>query len=164
MAYLVDGEEQVLVRRCADDICRAPETEGPERRVLQAVGGKHLDADDEEHEVFCERLWPAELGYLHTSLLARILQLRQEHMNGEKRRTSGCALMIAIRRVRCGSSVYVQKKSCSLTSRGGAASASGELRNRAVFSSLGIFEAVTVEVEAGILNEWRAWVSMDCCD
>lgn len=62
--------------------------------------------------------------------------------------------MIAIRRVRCGSSVYVQKKSCSLTSRGGGAvSASGELRNRAVFSFLGISEVVTVEVEAGILND-----------
>jgi hypothetical protein len=67
--------------------------------------------------------------------------------------TSGCALIIAIRRVRCGSSVYVQKKSCSLTSRGGAVSVSGELRNRAVFSLLGISEVVTVEVEAGILND-----------
>jgi hypothetical protein len=61
--------------------------------------------------------------------------------------------MIAIRRVRCGSSVYVQKKSSSLTSRGGAVSVAGELRNRAIFSFLGMSEVVTVEVEAGILND-----------
>jgi hypothetical protein len=61
--------------------------------------------------------------------------------------------MIAIRRVRCGSSVYVQKKSCSLTSSGGGASASGELRNRAALASLGILEVVMVDVEAGILND-----------
>lgn len=72
---------------------------------------------------------------------------------GEKGITSGCALMIAIRRVRCGSSVYVQKKSCSLTSSGGGASASGELRNRAAFASLGILEVVMVDVEAGILKD-----------
>ena len=30
---------------------------------------------------------------------------------------------------------------------------SGELRNRAVFSFLGVSEVVTVEVEAGILND-----------
>lgn len=67
--------------------------------------------------------------------------------------------MIAILLVRCGSSVYVQKKSCSLTSRGGAVSASGELRNRVAFWSLGISEVVTAKVEAGILNDWYAFVS-----
>lgn len=76
-----------------------------------------------------------------------------------RRQTSGCALMIAILLVRCGSSVYVQKKSCSLTSRGGAVSASGELCNCAIFLSLGISEVVTVDVEAGILNDWYACVS-----
>ena len=66
--------------------------------------------------------------------------------------------MIAIRRVRCGSSVYVQKKSCSLTSSGGAVSdgGEGELRNCAALVFLGELEAVVVEVEAGMLNDWYA--------
>ena len=69
--------------------------------------------------------------------------------------TSGCAFMIAMRRVRCGSSVYVQKKSCSWTSSGGVVSAGGEveLRNRVVLVSLGELEVVVVEVEAGMLND-----------
>jgi hypothetical protein len=109
-----------------------------------------LDRDDEEDEVLCEGLWPAELGYLRTPASALSFSISI----GERRRiTSGCALMIAIRRVRCGSSVYVQKKSCSLTSSGGVASASGELRNRAAFASLGILEVVMADVEAGILND-----------
>ncbi len=56
--------------------------------------------------------------------------------------------------------MYVQKKSCSLTSRGGAVSASGELRNRVAFVSLGALEVVKVEVEAGILNDCYTCVSM----
>jgi hypothetical protein len=45
--------------------------------------------------------------------------------------------MIACLLVRCGSSVYVQKKSCSLTGNGGAAEvASGDTRNRADWLSL----------------------------
>jgi hypothetical protein len=87
-----------------------------------------------------------------------MVQLKGEG-KGREGQTSGCALMIAILRVRCGSSVYVQKKSCSLTSRGGAVSASGELRNRATFASLGMGDVVTMEVEAGILNDWYACVS-----
>ena len=34
---------------------------------MQAVGGEHLDGDDEEDEVLCEGLWPAELSYLRRS-------------------------------------------------------------------------------------------------
>ena len=34
VAYLVDSEEQILVCGCADDVCCAPETEGPEGCVL----------------------------------------------------------------------------------------------------------------------------------
>jgi hypothetical protein len=79
---------------------------------------------------------PQSLVTYHTTLSATS-QLRKE-MEGRRGQTSGWALIIAILRVRCGSSVYVQKKSCSLTSRGGAVSASGELRNRAAFASLGV--------------------------
>lgn len=64
--------------------------------------------------------------------------------------------MIACLRVRCGSSVYVQKKSCSFVSSGGASSISvdgeGVVRSRAV--ALGLFDlaVVMVEVEAAIVT------------
>jgi hypothetical protein len=34
MANLMDCKEQILVCRCADDVCNAPEAERPERGVL----------------------------------------------------------------------------------------------------------------------------------
>jgi hypothetical protein len=73
--------------------------------------------------------------------------------------TSGCALMIACLRVRWGSSVYVQKKSCSLTSNGGAAVVSScSSRISGDFLFLRELEVVTVEVEAGILNDRYGYI------
>jgi hypothetical protein len=72
MANLMNRQKQVLVCSCADNVCGAPEAEGPEWCVLQAVGGEYLDGNDEDYEVFCEGLWPAELSYLRTSPLASI--------------------------------------------------------------------------------------------
>ena len=72
--------------------------------------------------------------------------------------TSGWAFMIACLRVRCGSSVYVQKKSWSLTSRsseGGASllvmSSSGSCFNPATVLLRGA-RVVTVDMEDGILR------------
>jgi len=77
----------------------------------------------------------------------------------EGKGTSGCALIIACLLVRCGSSVYVQKKSCSLTSSsgklvsgGGAVADSGLAFNRAAALDLISLEVVTVEVETAILE------------
>jgi hypothetical protein len=62
--------------------------------------------------------------------------------------------MIACLRVLCGSSVYVQKKSCSLTSDGGAAVVSScSSRNGGDVLFLRKLEVVTVEVETGIFND-----------
>ena len=36
-----------------------------------------MDRDDEEDEVLCEGLWPAELGYLHTPPSALSLSISQ---------------------------------------------------------------------------------------
>jgi hypothetical protein len=64
--------------------------------------------------------------------------------------------MMACLRVRCGSSVYVQKKSFSLISRGGAVSfvGGGDVLKRVDAPlSLSGRDVVSVEVEAGILKE-----------
>jgi len=58
-----------------------------------------LDAHDEEDKVFSEGLWPAEFRDLERESSIGDL----EKIEGAQ--TSGCALMIAILRVRCGSSV-----------------------------------------------------------
>lgn len=56
--------------------------------------------------------------------------------------------MIACLRVLCGSSVYVQKKSCSCTSSGGfVAVSSGEVRSLAVLAEASGREVVMVDVE-----------------
>jgi hypothetical protein len=60
--------------------------------------------------------------------------------------------MIACLRVRWGSSVYVQKKSCSLTSNGGVFSFSSSTRNRALPLTLLLLDVVSVEVAADILK------------
>ena len=52
MANLMDGQEQILVRRRADHVCYAPEAPGPEGGALEGVGTEALDGHDEEDEVF----------------------------------------------------------------------------------------------------------------
>jgi hypothetical protein len=101
----MDCQKQILVRRRADDVCG--EEEGPRkgRRVAQEVGAEDLEADNEEDGPFSQRLGAAELQDL------RLLSDEVGRCSGQVR-TSGWALIIAIRLVRCGSSVYVQKKSC----------------------------------------------------
>jgi hypothetical protein len=56
--------------------------------------------------------------------------------------------------------VYVQKKSCSLTSNGSWGSGEGSTRSRAVPLLMAELEVVTVEdeVETGIMSDWFA-----CC-
>ena len=67
--------------------------------------------------------------------------------------TSGCALMIAILRVRCGSSVYVQKNSCSLCERGDGSVLLSGFACSVVVPLLVLVEVVTVEVETDILKD-----------
>ena len=72
----MNSQEQILVCSRADDICSAPEPERPEGCILQTICSQDLDGDDEENEVFCEGLWPAELGYLSPPFV-RICRLRK---------------------------------------------------------------------------------------
>lgn len=61
--------------------------------------------------------------------------------------------MIACLLLLCGSSVYVQKKSCSFGSNGGAIVSTGSARNRAGVSAFLDLAVVIVEVEAGIFYQ-----------
>ena len=42
----MDGQEEVLIGRCADDIGREKELEGKRRSVAQVVASKELDPND----------------------------------------------------------------------------------------------------------------------
>ena len=60
----MDGEEEVLVGGGSDYVCGKEEFPREEGCVAEEVGAEDLDGDDEKNDVFCEWLWPAELGYL----------------------------------------------------------------------------------------------------
>ena len=61
---LMDSEEQVLVRRSADDVGCQEEAPRPDGCVAKEVGAGDLDGHDEEDKPFGERLGAAELGDL----------------------------------------------------------------------------------------------------
>lgn len=73
VAYLMYGEEEVLVRRCADDVGENPEIGGEEGRVADEGGAGYLDRDDEENDVLRQGLWTAELRYLDSSLMCKLM-------------------------------------------------------------------------------------------
>jgi hypothetical protein len=64
MAYLVNRQEQILVRRGAHNVCRQEELPRQERRISKEVGTESLEGDDEEDDIFREGLRPAQLRYL----------------------------------------------------------------------------------------------------
>lgn len=110
MRYLVDGEEEILVRRGAEYVGDGPELDAPEGRVAQEVRKPDLECHDAEHNIFRQGLWPAKLCDLHQATLVNNGVSREGKVDwsstpGGGDRTSGCALMIASRLVRCGSSV-----------------------------------------------------------
>lgn len=112
----MDRQEQVLIGRRAKDIGHGPKLERPKGRRPEQVRQDELEADDADNNVLGQRFRTAQLRDLaqegepqasarktHTVYFGRAQSMRV---------TSGWALMMASRRVRCGSSVYVQKKSC----------------------------------------------------
>ena len=96
----MDGEEEVLICGCTNRVGRENKFEGKDRGVTQTKSTGDLQCNDSEHNVFGQRLWPAELDYLWWESLARIVAKVPRVFH-----TSGCALMIACLRVLCGSSV-----------------------------------------------------------
>ena len=64
VADLVDGEEEVLVGGCADDVRQEPEGGREEGRVAQEVGAEYLDRYDEDNDVFRQGFGTAELSDL----------------------------------------------------------------------------------------------------
>lgn len=115
----MDGEEQVLVCGRADDIPQRPELPRPERGVPQYVGAGELQRHDEGDDKLGQWLGAAELRDLQRKGEIRdwrFVELISPLGGGFSKQTSGCALMIASLLVLCGSSVYVQKKSCTFWS------------------------------------------------
>lgn len=64
MRDFVDGEEQVLVCSCSDDVCSKEELPGEESRVAEEICAENLKRDDEQDDVFRQWLWAAQLGDL----------------------------------------------------------------------------------------------------
>ena len=64
MRYLVDGEEEVLVRRGPDHICRYEEGPGEHRGIPQQISAGDLEGHDTQDHIFSQRFWPAELENL----------------------------------------------------------------------------------------------------
>lgn len=64
MRDLVDGEEEVLVCGCAEDVGDSPELPREEGSVMKHPGEEDLKRDDAEDDPFRERLGAAELGNL----------------------------------------------------------------------------------------------------
>jgi hypothetical protein len=60
----MDGQEEVLVCRCADDIGSQECRPRQERSVSQCVGTEELQADNTEHDRDCQRLRAAEFQNL----------------------------------------------------------------------------------------------------
>jgi len=59
MTDLVNSEEEVLVRRCADYVGCEEEGPGEWRCVAERVGAGDLESDDGEDEVFGQRFGAA---------------------------------------------------------------------------------------------------------
>lgn len=70
MRDLMDREEEVLVRRCANNIRGHQEPPIQHRRVAQEIGTQDLQGDDAQDNIFREWFGAAELGYLQRYRLA----------------------------------------------------------------------------------------------
>lgn len=57
----MNGEEQVLVRGGPNNVAHGPELPGPEGGLPEEVGAGELQRDDEDDDVFGQRLGAAEL-------------------------------------------------------------------------------------------------------
>ena len=64
MRDFVNGEKQILICRCADNIGYSPELEGPERCRLEHVCEADLEGHDGGNDILGEWLGAAELGDL----------------------------------------------------------------------------------------------------
>lgn len=81
---LVDREEQILVRRCANDVCEAPELPRPELTVSEDVGAEYLQGDDEGNNVFGQGLGAAKLRHLWRACqyLVPLMRRNKWHTSG----------------------------------------------------------------------------------
>jgi hypothetical protein len=64
MRYFMDSEEEVLIRRCTDHICRQEKPPGEHGSIAEKVCAAYLQRNDTEDHIFRQWLGSAELGYL----------------------------------------------------------------------------------------------------
>ena len=94
----MDREKKILICRGANDVRCEEERPRERRRVLKEICAEDLEKHNGKDSPFRPRLRSAELQHLlFVSNNAKLINWVDV--------TSGCALMIAWRRVRCGSSV-----------------------------------------------------------
>lgn len=91
----MDGQEKVLVGSGTNDVGREPESPGPERSVAEKVGTCALEAYHSEDKGNRQRLGSAQFEHLWVAC-----QLGPRNCQSGAATTSGCALMMAMRRER----------------------------------------------------------------
>lgn len=108
MGDLVNSQKEVVVGSTPDGV-RTKQKEWRKRLgVTQPDSNEQLKRDDTEYNIFGERFMPHQLGNLLGRGNLMMLSVRDVRITIL---TSGCALMIAMRRVRWGSSVINHRKS-----------------------------------------------------
>jgi hypothetical protein len=65
---LMNSEEQVLVRRSSNHVCRSQEAPVKDRGIAEEVRAGQLDRHNEENNPFCQGLRAAELGDLKVKI------------------------------------------------------------------------------------------------
>jgi len=91
----MDGQEEVLIGSCANDVGGEPEAPGPERSVAEKVGAGALKAYHGEDKWNGQGLGSAQFEHLWVTS-----QLGPLGWHSRVATTSGCALMMAMRRER----------------------------------------------------------------
>lgn len=91
----MDGQEEVLVGGCTNDVGGEPEAPGPERSVAEKVGTGALKAYHGENEGNGQGLGSAQFEHLRVTS-----QLGPMRWHSRVVTTSGCALIMAMRRDR----------------------------------------------------------------
>lgn len=67
----MDGQEEVLICGCTEDVGREDISQRKNWCVTQAYSTDDLRCDYSEYEVFGQRFWPAELGYLRRESISQ---------------------------------------------------------------------------------------------
>lgn len=93
----MDGEEEVLVGRGANYVCRCEEFPVQHGCILEKASAEDLQGDDTKDDILRERFVTTELGNLRRAeaLFSYLSMYHHSQEFLQKYYTSGCALIIA---------------------------------------------------------------------